>query len=401
MKLIALATALLAQHSCGLSVPSSAQMTVEGHSDWSNGKKNVWVAETDHGWGAATDEVAEERVQQIIDEGKNGKLRHGKCVRFVLLTTQKTGGLWLMNELPKAMPTAMRTGLDALDSRTEHTGYMLMKIAGLLSKTQGAAESKAKMERVGPRAWAEYAWQQIEDSTQKKRKDAIEPLDDRCAAGFKIMGPEVDSFSTEELQDVLADKDIHKIILERGDDYAHFISRQWTCLMLKAPARRGAEGFDWKQWTTARVEAGNHSTNCGMASSFNQFTKSKENLYGAWRDILRETGQAWLELKTEELPSESMEDSDMLLKINNFLLQPKMPTQVQAQELAQKEPPALAQAQAQPPAKRKSQIHHHSHDRPAKKAQIHHQGYDRLAESAHSPKHHDRHHRHNRERGRI
>lgn len=73
MKLIALATALLAQHSCGLSVPSSAQMTVEGHSDWSNGKKNVWVAETDHGWGAATDEVAEERVQQIIDEGKKWK----------------------------------------------------------------------------------------------------------------------------------------------------------------------------------------------------------------------------------------------------------------------------------------------------------------------------------------
>eukprot|EP00928_Gymnodinium_smaydae_P048332 TRINITY_DN322_c0_g1_i6.p1 TRINITY_DN322_c0_g1~~TRINITY_DN322_c0_g1_i6.p1 ORF type:complete len:560 (+),score=107.76 TRINITY_DN322_c0_g1_i6:516-2195(+) len=270
----------------------------------------------------------------------------GRCTRFLVLTMQRSGSTWLLEQLHKVFPQQVRTTFEAFNAGPGQSGNVLLARLGLTPWKTDSASRRAAMQRLGAREWAEYVWQDLETS---KASWFGEPLQSPCAVGFKMMGPSVDSFNMSSVEDLLMDSSVKKIVLDRYSTHAQWLSRQWACWTndfsshsrssedagnrsstpassastaaaaaeeVPSPERLAAMRQDgsWKAWTAARAKKG-MLCNVGRLTHFDDYKNYKFELFSEWRDVLDSSGQEWLELQTEGL-----DDSELMPELQSFLL---------------------------------------------------------------------------------
>jgi len=248
---------------------------------------------------------------------KAGPRRQGKCSRFVVLATQRSGGSWLMDKLRRAAPEKIRSTNDAFNWRDRRTGSQYLRIANFVSDYQADHERRDAMSRLGPKIWAETVWNVVEQGNFTPH--SLPELGQPCAVGFKMLGPEVDLFTMNETKEILKDNTVKKIILERGSAYHQYLSRQWTCWLGKSHIEKD-DGLDWLAWTENRTKRGEFCE-CGHSSHLASFLYFNNKTYSSWRSMLAASGQDWAEIRTEELPEE-LDGSAMLRWLSDFLLKP-------------------------------------------------------------------------------
>jgi len=241
-----------------------------------------------------------------------------KCVHFIVLTMQRSGSTWLLDHLPKAMLGQARVTWEAFNAMKGQAGSQLLALAGLVKSGQTAMEHEAMMHSVGARRWATYVWHHLENSTAAWLGP---PLTEPCAVGFKMMGPEVDTFSQKQSEELLMDPKVKKIVLDRRDTYAQWLSRQWACWSNDFSSHKNGsdygKDFDWKRWTELRASRGEFCK-CGQATYLEGFARFKEDVYEGWRRTMGgRPRQRWLELETEKLS-----DSELFARISEYLFSP-------------------------------------------------------------------------------
>jgi len=257
------------------------------------------------------------RINQTLAEGPK---RLAQCTRFLLLTTSKAGGTWLMNSLEDEDADLFRTGLDALNWRDGKAGSLMLRIERFVSDYQGDQTREQVLKNLGSQIWAEHAWRLIEKGENKnqKVKRGLKDLNpDKCATGFQVLGPDADTFSTDELTNLLSDNSVKKIILERTSRKDQYFSRQWSCMLQWSQHRREEKDFDWKKFVRQEIKAGK-ACKVGPSNTEAEYKQRSEALYASWRNTLRSNQQAWLELTTEDLPDD-LEHSRVLRRVKQYV----------------------------------------------------------------------------------
>jgi len=222
-----------------------------------------------------------------------------------------------LNELPKKLPGTVRATWEAFNLKDKQAGNTLLSLTGLVGSKEDTSDRQNMLNYLGAYRWANVVWNHLETATDAWLGP---PLEEQCAVGFKMMGPEVDNFGLRQTEEVLRDPQIKKIMLVRGDTYAQWLSRQWACWSNDYGSHtknltdlKGQGNFDWKEWTEARIQAG-ELCKCGYASQLETYTTFKDDVFKTWREEMN--GQEFLELYTENLS-----DEDLFERIQGFLFQ--------------------------------------------------------------------------------
>jgi len=212
-----------------------------------------------------------------------------KCTRFLVLTMQRSGSCWTAKALSNQ--TGIMCSGEAFNLGPNQAGEQIAKRLGL---------SRGQIKQNGAVWWSNKVFETLEIGI-----GGMSP----CAVGFRAFEGQL--FSFQDLAPLLRDPQIKKIILERGNSTAQFVSKQRACWFNDFGGHHDSDNTPDELRATE-----NHISNgefCPQGSNLQSYIQQKRTMYGRWYDLMQETEQDYLAVKTEEL------DNSVAVMVNFIL----------------------------------------------------------------------------------
>jgi len=248
------------------------------------------------------------------------------CDRFVILTTQRSGSRFaekLLNQDPSTTCVGEHFNF--------YEGQLGRTVAYLPHSTPD------EIHRHGAQGWYQTVFGLLEQNMTNPR----------CAVGFRAFENvgeyESDGFMAPNLvKTLLEDHTVKKVILERKDTNAQWVSVQRACWF-----REWSDHHENDSHTDQRSMTMDHVRNgefCGLnpIRNFTLYQQGKRGMYRRWYEYMDGTSQPYLSIKTEDLDKLKADPSRLLEFV---LLRPRPKPKPQA---PQAQAPT-AKAQAPPP----------------------------------------------------
>lgn len=237
--------------------------------------------------------------------------RQTTCEHFIVLTMQRSGSRSL-NTIINAAPMAMADGeLFNFGDR-----WVAKHIADSLQLTSDDIRNH------GVQWWSEKMFSYQENHSLRPIHHTCCVRKPTCAVGFRAFeNPVVYGnhsayqgnflFNYEEMKPILENPMVKKIILERSDTKAQWLSFQRACSFGDMSDHHHHDShIDQLGTVTEHVQSGDV---CGtrVVSNFTLFEHTKHDMYRRWYNLLDSTSQSYMVVKTEELDNLEADPSQL------------------------------------------------------------------------------------------